>query len=337
MKFYAVEMLHFLWLLPLLAALWIAAGWRRNSALERFAAPGLLAGLREGVNPARRRWKQGLLFAAIAFLIFALARPAWNPKPQFVQREGRDVVFIVDVSRSMLAEDLAPNRLERAKLAIRDCLEALDGDRVGLIAFAGSSVVKCPLTLDYGFFRMMLEEIGPHEVARGGTLIGDALRKALAEVFDDKEKEFRDIILITDGDDQESFPVEAARQAGEAGIRIIAIGLGDEHQGQRIPITDEQGRRAFLTYRGEEVWTRLDADTLREVAAATPDGKYLNVATGTFDLKSIYQEFVASAEKRSLEAARVTVFEEKFQVFLLMAITLIGLETLLGERRRKPS
>lgn len=333
MKFYHVEMLFLLWLLPLLLALWAYAAWRRRLALERFAASPLAGELNRRLSPRKRLWKQGLFFAAIAAAIVALARPAWNPQPQTVHREGRDVVFVVDVSRSMLAEDLAPNRLERAKLAIRDCLEGLAGDRVGLIAFAGSSVVKCPLTLDYGFFRMMLDEIGPENISRGGTLIGDALRKALAEVFDEQEREFRDIILITDGEDQESFPVEAARQVGEAGIRIIAIGLGDETQGQRIPITDANGRKSFLTYQGQEVWTRLDAATLREMAASTPDGKYLNVATGAFDLKSIYAEFVASARKKAMEETRITLFEEKYQIFLGLCFLLLCLEVLLGERR----
>jgi len=335
MKLYHVEMLHLLWLIPALAGLWFYGGWRRQAALARFAANPLLQQLNNQLHPGKRRWKQALLLAAVAFVILGLSRPAWNPQPQIVNRQGRDVVFIVDVSKSMLAEDLAPNRLERAKLAIRDCLEGLDGDRVGLIAFAGSSVVKCPLTLDYGFFRTMLEEIGPDEISRGGTLIGDALRKALSEVFDEQDKEFRDIILITDGDDQESFPLEAAKQVGDAGIRIIAIGLGDENQGQRIPVTDAQGRKSFLTYQGEEVWTKLDASTLRDVAAATPDGKYLNVATGAFDLNAIYQEFIASANKKSLEDSRVTLYDEKFQIFIATGFLLLCAETLLGERRRQ--
>jgi Ca-activated chloride channel family protein len=334
MKLYHVEMLHLLWLLPALAGLWAYGGWKRRIALERFAANPLLLKLNGQLHPRKRLWKQALLLAAVAFLIIGLARPAWNPQPQLVNREGRDVVFIVDVSRSMLAEDLAPNRLERAKLAIRDCLEGLNGDRVGLIAFAGSSVVKCPLTLDYGFFRMMLEDIGPDDISRGGTLIGDALRKAQSDVFDEQEKEFRDIILITDGDDQESFPVEAAKQVGEAGIRVIAIGLGDENQGQRIPVTDKQGRKSFMTYQGEEVWTKMNAGTLREVAAATPDGKYLNVATGAFDLNAIYQEFIASAKKKALDDSRITLFDEKFQIFIASGFLLLCAETLLGERRR---
>ncbi|MBL7644700.1 MAG: VWA domain-containing protein [Candidatus Hydrogenedentes bacterium] len=335
MKLYHVEMLHLLWLLPALISLLAYGAWRRRTALEKFAANPLLLQLNNQLHSGKRLGKHALLLAAVAFIVIGLARPAWNPQPQIVNREGRDVVFIVDVSRSMLAEDLAPNRLERAKLAIRDCLEGLSGDRVGLIAFAGTSVVKCPLTLDYGFFRMMLEDIGPDEISRGGTLIGDALRKALTEVFDEQEKEFRDIILITDGDDQESFPMEAAKQAGEAGIRIIAIGLGNENQGERIPVVDSNGRKSFLTYQGEEVWTRLDAATLREVAAATPDGKYLNVATGAFDLNAIYQEFIASARKKALDESRITLYDEKFQIFLAAGFLLLCAETLLTERRRQ--
>lgn len=334
MKLYHVEMLHLLWLLPCLVGVLAYGAWRRRAALEKFAANPLLGQLNNQLHAGRRRWKHVLVLAALALLITGLSRPAWNPQPQMVNREGRDVVFIVDVSRSMLAEDLAPNRLERAKLAIRDCLEGLNGDRVALVAFAGTSVVKCPLTLDYGFFRMMLEDIGPDDISRGGTLIGDALRKVLAEVFDEQDKEFRDIILITDGDDQESFPVEAARQVGEAGIRIIAIGLGDESQGQRIPVTDAQGRKSFLTFQGEEVKTRLDAATLREVAAATPDGKYLNVATGAFDLNSIYQEFISSAKRKALDESTLTLYDEKFQIFLATGFLLLCVETLLTERRR---
>jgi Ca-activated chloride channel family protein len=335
MKLYHVEILHLLWLLPVLTALLAYGTWRRRAALEKFAANPLLQQLNKQLHPGKRRWKQGLLLATVVFVITGLARPAWNPQPQIVNREGRDVVFIVDVSRSMLAEDLAPNRLERAKLAIRDCLEGLNGDRVGLIAFAGTSVVKCPLTLDYGFFRMMLEDIGPNDISRGGTLIGDALRKAMTEVFDEQEKEYRDIVLITDGEDQESFPLEAAKQVGEAGIRIIAIGLGDENQGQRIPVTDSTGRKSFLIHEGEEVWTRLAAETLRDVAAATPDGKYLNVATGAFDLNTIYQEFIASARKKALDESRITQYDEKFQIFLAAGFLLLCVETLLGERRRQ--
>ena len=333
-KLHNVEMLYLLWLIPLLVGLYVYAAQRRRRALGMFAEAGLLGQLRISVSAVRRRWKAAGVLAAYALLVVALARPAWNPKPKTIERQGRDVVFILDVSRSMLAEDLAPNRLERAKLAIMDCVDRLEGDRVGLIAFAGTAAVKCPLTLDYGFFRMMLSMVSTESIARGGTQIGDALRKALDDVFDDQQKEHKDLILITDGEDHDSFPVEAAKKAGERGIRIIAIGLGDEHEGKRIPMTDKHGNRTFLKHNGEEVWSRLDADTLRKMVNMTPGGRYLPVATGTIDLGTVYEQLVASAEKRKLESKTIKRYEEKFQVFLAIAFVFLCIEMVTSDRKR---
>ena len=331
------EMLNWLWLLPLLVGFLVFASRKRRQALRAFIDAGLLDRIGISVSPVRRRWKAVLVLASLVFLIIAMARPGWNPKAQTVERRGRDVVFLLDVSRSMLAEDLAPNRMERAKLAIADAVERLEGDRVGLVVFAGTSVVKCPLTLDYGFFRMMLEEVNTDSIARGGTLIGDALRKVLDDVFDDQLKEYKDVILITDGEDHDSFPVEAAKTAGERGVRLLAIGLGDENEGRRIPITNERGQRSFLKYEGQEVWTKLDGDALRKMVNATPGGQYLNVATGTIDLGDVYQRLIASAEKRDLESKTIKRYEERFQLFLGIALALLCGEMLISERVRKPA
>ena len=224
----------------------------------------------------------------------------------------------------MLAEDLAPNRLERAKLAIVDTIERLEGDRVALVAFAGTAVIKCPLTLDYGFFRLALSDISPESVTRGGTLIGDALRKTMDEVFDERQTEFRDVILITDGEDHESFPVEAATQMGERKIRLLAIGLGDEEQGRRIPVTGRGGRKTFLQYAGQEVWTKLDGDTLRQMVNATPGGRYLNVSTGAIDLGDVYVKLIAGARKTELGSTEIERYEEKFPDFLGSGVSVVG-------------
>jgi Ca-activated chloride channel family protein len=264
----------------------------------------------------------------------ALAGPQKGYEWRDVKRKGIDILFAVDTSRSMLAEDLTPNRLERAKLSIRDLVEQLEGDRVALVAFAGTSAVKCPLTQDYGFFRMMLDDTGMESISRGGTLIGDALRKTIDEVYSDRLKRYKDIVLITDGEDHDSFPEEAAKEVGERGIRLIAIGLGDEQEGQRIPVINERGERTFLRYRGEEVWTRLGADTLRKMVEATPGGRYLNVATGTFDLGAIYRDLVADAEKRELESTTIHRYQEKFQLFLGAAILLLLGEIVVSERKK---
>jgi len=333
-KLHNLDMLYLLWALPLLVAIYVYAGHKRRQALAMFAETALLAQLHISVSATRRRWKAAWLILALALIVCALSRPAWNPTAKNIQRYGRDVVFILDVSNSMLAEDLAPNRLERARLAIGDCIEVLEGDRVGLIAFAGTAAVKCPLTLDYGFFRMMLDQISVNSISRGGTMIGDALRKALDEVFDQRQRKYRDIVLITDGEDHDSFPIEAAKEAGERGIRIIAIGLGDENEGRFIPITDQRGRKRFLTYQGKKVKTKLDADTLRKMVNATDGGKYLPVSTGAIELGNVYVDLIAGAEKKELESKTIKRYEEKFQIFLALAFGLLCLESATSKRQR---
>jgi Ca-activated chloride channel family protein len=220
-------------------------------------------------------------------------------------------------------------------LAISDCVDVLQGDRVGLVIFAGTAVVKCPLTLDYGFFRMMINDISVNTISRGGTMIGDAIRTTLNEVFDDQIKAFKDIILITDGEDHDSFPVDAAKLAGERGVRIIAVGLGDENEGQRIPIINDKGEKKFLKYNGQEVWTKLDADTLRQMANLTTGGKYLNVATGAIDLGNVYQNLIVTADKKNLESQTIKRYEEKFQIFLAVAIILLMIEMVSSDRKKE--
>ena len=154
-------------------------------------------------------------------------------------------------------------------------------------------------------------------------------------MLDNQERKFRDIVLITDGEDHESFPVEAAKEAAEKGIRLFIVGLGDENEGRRIPLTDESGNRTFMKYQGREVWSRLDADTLREMVLATPGGRYLNVATGTIDLGEVYLQLINSAEKKEMAEETIERYEEKFQVFLGAAFLLLSLEALVSERRKR--
>jgi Ca-activated chloride channel homolog len=333
-RFENPDMLQLLWLVPVLAALALYGFFRKDQALKAFAETALLERMSQSVSRAKQWCKALLVIMASLLIVISLARPAWNPRPEKVESKGRDIVFVLDVSKSMMAEDLKPNRLDRARLAIRDLIDKLEGDRVALVAFAGTSIVKCPLTQDYGFFRLMLDDTGPESVSRGGTLIGDALRKTVGEVYSDRLKRYKDIILITDGEDHDSFPLDAAKEVGERGIRLIAIGLGDESEGQRIPLVDEKGDRTFLRHGGQEVWSRLDADTLRKMVDSTPGGRYLNVATGTFDLGTIYGDLVADAEKRYLESLKINRYEEKFQIFLGAAILLLLAEMVINERKK---
>ena len=332
--FHNPGMLHLLWILLLLLGFALYKFDKKGRALKIFAQTPLLKHINLSASRTHQWWKTIAVLLATLFIVISLTRPAWNPSPKKIEQRGRDIAFVLDVSKSMLAEDLKPNRLERARLAIRDLVDQLEGDRVGLVVFAGIAAVKSPLTLDYGFFRLMLHDISVESIARGGTLIGDAIRKTLDDLFSDRLKRFKDIILITDGEDHDSFPVEAAREVGDRGVRLIAIGLGDEEQGRRIPVTNENGEMIFLCYQGKEVWTRLDANTLRKMVNASPGGKYLNVSTGTFDLGSIYRKLVASSEKKELESKTIKRYEEKFQIFLGIGFVLLTLEMLISERKQ---
>jgi len=328
-----------LWLLfaiPLvLVPLQVWGAWRRRRMLARLIDAPLLGRVNDTVSGQRRLFKAILVIVAFAAIVIALTRPAWNPRPRSVRHRGRDVVILLDVSRSMLAEDLRPNRLERAKLAIRDLADRLVGDRLAIVTFAGDATIRCPLTRDVAFVRMVLDTINTESTTLGGTNVGDAIRMALDKLFEDTRGAYRDIILITDGEDHGSEPVAAAAKAGQQGVRLIAVGLGNPDQGARIPVYDEQGRRTgtYLKHEGREVWSKLDAETLRQMAAATPGGVYIGVETGTLDLGQIYESLVRSAEKTSLEATMVMQYDERFQVFLVLAIALLTWEAMLSERR----
>ncbi len=326
------DALLLLWVIPPLIALFVLAAVRRRRTLQRFAGdrPRLHAERRNA-----RPLKGGLLVAAVVLIVVALARPGWTPETRTVERRGRDVVFVVDTSRSMLAQDLAPNRLERAKLAILDTLEVLRGDRVALVAFAGTAVVKSPLTFDYGFVRLAVERLSTDSTSRGGTLIGDALRVVRDSVFGDQPSPYRDVVLITDGGDLGSLPLQAAGELGALGARIIAVGLGDEVTGQPIP--DPNG--GYLQHEGQPVLTSLDAEALRELAGVTPGGRSVNVATGNVDLGVLYTQLIAGADRQLLERTEREVFQERFQPFLAAALMLLALEFLLPDlirRRRRP-
>jgi Ca-activated chloride channel family protein len=182
---------------------------------------------------------------------------------------------------------------------------------------------------------MMLEHVSTESISRGGTMIGDAIRVVLDQMLDRQEKKYKDIVLITDGEDHDSFPVEAAKEAGEKGVRLFIVGLGDENEGKRIPITDASGHRTFMKYQGREVWSRLDAETLRKMALATPGGRYLNVATGTIDLGEVYMQLIGSAEKKEQDEETIKKYEEKFQIFLGAAFVLLSLEAIISERRKR--
>ena len=239
-------------MLPAVGGLVVYANRRRRAAAHRFAGDVMLHRLVPTMANARSWGKLAVLLVGLGILIFAAARPRWGVYFEDVQTRGVDMFVLLDVSRSMLAEDVAPNRLERAKSDIRDLLQYLKGDRVGLIAFAGAAVVQTPLTTDQGFFQLVLDETDVDSAPRGGSLIGDAIRKAL-EAMEPRHDRDQVIVLITDGEDHDSFPAEAAKAAAERDVKVICVGLGDTEEGMRIPMRDESGQLSYMKHDGQEV------------------------------------------------------------------------------------
>lgn len=329
--------------LPLLVVVPLIAIGMWYAFLRQRRALALLSGRTpQSTRPSSRRAiaKIATTAAGAASLIVALARPQSDPTEQESIVRGRDIAFLVDVSRSMLSRDVVPSRLERAKLWIKDLTKTLRGDRVALVAFAGVPVVQSPLTLDYGYLGMALDELSPESSPRGGTLIGDAIRKTMSDVFEPGASRFRDIILITDGEDQESFPVEAATKAGELGVRIIAIGVGSELAGAPVPAKEGSGQK-FLEYEGRQVQSRMDASGLAKIADAAArargdagGGVFLNVGTGTVDLERVYRDLIATAEQQETQTKAATVYRELFPYFLGLALAFLAMEPLIGLRRR---
>lgn len=331
-KFDHIEYLHLLWGVLLLAGVYVYGFSRKARALRVFATANLLGQLMPTVSPARQRLKAGLVLGAMALLVVAATGPRWGKDIVDLQRRGIDLMVCLDVSRSMLAEDIAPNRLERAKLEIGDMLREMHGDRVGLVTFAGDAALTCPLTINYGAYRMSLEEVSTRSTGRGGTHIGDAVRVAVRS-FTDKVKGHKAILVITDGEDQNSFPVKAAQEAYDHGIRVFTVGFGDQTQGARIPIT-VNGQKQFLQYQGQEVWSRMDPQTLQEMAVEG-GGTYFGVGTREADFAGeVYDRIRNKVEAREFESSRRELYRARFHWFAGAALILLLLETLITDRKR---
>ncbi len=334
MRFAALPYVYLLWLVPALLALYIYAFVRKRQALALFMDPELVSRLLADVSRARQWVKAICLIAAVGCLALALMQPQWGKRWQDVPRRGRDLMILLDVSRSMLARDVIPNRLQRAKIDIKDLVQVLHqegGHRLGLVVFAGRASLQCPLTLDYAFFLQKLNQVGPETVGRGGTLIGDAIRRAL-HGFGTLEHNYKDIILITDGEDHESFPLEAAKAAAQAQVSIYAIGLGDPRVGTRIPARDDPEKPAFVQYQGQDVSTKMREDLLLEIARIT-GGAYVPAGTRSIELDRIYMENLAPKARRDLDVAARERYVHRFQWFVLAGFLLLVIEMLIPERK----
>lgn len=331
-RFGFTEALFALAFVPLAAALLWVASLSKRKALERFGESELVRKLAASVSRRGLIAKRVLLLSSLTLLIVALARPQFGTRVETVRREGQDIVVALDVSRSMLAEDIAPNRLEKAKLAVSRLIDRLEGDRIGLVAFAGEAFVQSPLTVDYAAARLFLNAMEPDLVPIQGTNLGAALDVSL-RAFDEQERQHRVLIVITDGEDHEGEIDEAVARANESGIRIYTVGIGSP-EGVPIPDFDAQGRRRGFKRDadGNVVTTRLEEATLRRIADET-GGSYTRVTARGNELDDLAEQ-IAGMEGREIEAQRLTQYEERYQIFLGLALALLVVELFVPDRRR---
>ena len=326
--------LHFLWMLPMTGFVLVVKHRRRRQSMERFAEPALMTRLTLDDHKGRRFVKGILILCALGILLLALAGPRWGNRYQEVSRKGVDIMFLVDVSRSMMVEDIKPNRLERARREIVDFIKVVEGDRIGLTAFAGAAFLQCPLTLDYAALEMFLSVLQPGIIPAPGTDIGVAIETGLS-AFDFKIETDKVMLLITDGEDNEHRGLEAARNAARQGVKIFIFGIG-EPTGGPVPAGSEQG--GFTKDRdGKLVLSKLDERTLQDLASATGGG-YVRSVAGDLDLDMLYFEGIKQkTEAQTLKSGKIRIYEERFNIFILAALLLLLVEELLEDKCRPAS
>ena len=323
--------MNLLLLIPAVAVFFVFTALSKRKKLEAFGDIAIIEKLYISKSLAKDRVKRILVIIAATFLILSLAMPQIGTRLTMAKRYGVDILVAIDTSLSMLAQDIKPNRLEKAKLEIGSLIDKLKGDRVGILTFAGDSFVQCPLTLDYAAAKMFLSIIESSMMPKPGTAIGDAIRTA-AKSFIKKERKHKVLILLTDGEDHDTDPIGASREAKKNGIIIYTIGIGTR-KGEPIPIIDESGNlKGYKKDRnGEVVMTKLDEDMLQKIALIT-DGRYYHATASEFELDKIYGE-ISKMEKKELSDRLFTQYEERFQYFLGIALIFLCIEFIIGDRK----
>ena len=335
MSFGAPEWLWGLLLIPLLIALFVSAENRGLNRLQQFVSARLLPQLAGTVNRPRRILRFGLQLLALALATVSLAQPRWGYTFEDVKRKGLDLLIAVDTSRSMLSNDVQPNRLERVKLAIQDLINELQGDRVGLIAFAGRAFLQAPLTIDYDAVIEAVNDLDTKTIPEGGTKISSAITLA-TQSFGKSAMGNRALIIFTDGEESNELtgdPVKTAKAAGDAGVRIFTVGVGTP-QGSLIPITGDGGETSFVKDSAGQVHkSKLDDKRLREAAEAT-GGFYLHLETGPGTMRQIQNEGLAKMQAAEMDVRLSRRPIERYEWPLSAALIALALSILIRERGR---
>ncbi len=324
--------LFILFLVIPVIAVFLRHCWKsRISALSTFGNPVLVNKLIDSIDRSKQIGKQVIIVVALFFLILSLVRPQFGIKTRQIKRTGQDIIIALDLSESMLAEDFTPNRLEKAKQEIKSFIKLLEGDRIGLVVFSGEAQVLCPLTLDYGAATLFLEEVDTKWLPTPGTNLSEAIEVA-SRCFVEEEQKFKNLILITDGEGHEGDPVSVAEKVAQNGVTIYAIGIG-KPDGVPIPTTDQSGHKSYKKdSKGEIVTTRLDMDTLQKISLKT-GGRWHQATGGQLELKDIYEE-IREEEDKDLESSITTIYDDRFQIPLLIGLVLLLIEPCMSDRKR---
>ena len=331
-RFANPEILYALGIIPVLIILFIWSRIQRRKAIRTFGNPELIASLMPNVSNFRPGLKFGIAMAALAFIIMAMARPQYGSKLQKIKRKGIEVMIALDVSNSMMAEDIQPNRLERSKRAISRLTDRLNNDKIGLIVFAGDAYTQIPITTDYASAKMFLNAINTSTVSKQGTAIGAAINLA-TNSFTPESEVGKAIIVITDGENHEDDAIGMAKAATEKGIVVYTIGMGLP-QGGPIPVLNAYGQKDFRKDKdGNTIVTKLDETMLEQIAEAGK-GAYVRASNSDVGINQIFDE-IDKMEKKELETRVYSEYNDQFIPFLLVAFILLLIDFVTLERKNK--
>ncbi|SFS42455.1 vWA domain-containing protein [Lutibacter maritimus] len=328
------EPTYFIYLasIPVIFVLFLLVLWWKKRKQKQFADSGLMEKLSPQMSTFKSFLKIGVICIALAFLVIALVNPKMGTKLETIKRQGVDIVFALDVSKSMLAEDIAPSRLEKAKQIITRIIDNLGSDRIGVIIYAGNSYPLLPITTDHAAAKMFLQNADPDMVSSQGTAINEAINRGIT-YFDMKERTNRFLFIVSDGEDHEENIAYAAEDATKAGIKIFTIGIGTE-KGGPIPIKENGNVVSYKKdNKGEVVITQLKPDVLKEIASEG-NGKYIDGNRTQETIKTI-EDLLLKAEKNEFETKQFSDYKDQFQWFIGLGLLFLLIDVLLLEKKTK--